>query len=73
MYDEFVVDNARHLDGVNKALFSIEKALKSSFKTDSVEIDIFRAELIRRALCHDFNKFSDINNLATSSLQLIDD
>ena len=63
MYDEFVIDNARHIDGVKKALFSIEKALKSSFKTEIVEIDIFRAELIRRALCHDFNKFSDINTL----------
>ena len=62
MYDEFVIDNARHIDGVKKALFSIEKALTSSFKTESVEIDIFRAELTRRALCHDFNKFSDINN-----------
>ena len=59
MYDEFVIDNARHIDGVKKALFSIEKALTSSFKTESVEIDIFRAELIRRALCHDFNKFSE--------------
>ena len=27
MYDEFVVDNAKRIDGVRNALFSIEKAL----------------------------------------------
>ena len=58
MYDEIVEISKRHIDGVKQALYSIEKALKSSFMTDLVEIDMFRAELIRRALCHDSDKYS---------------
>ena len=58
MYDEIVEISKRHIDGVKEALFSIEKALKSSFMADLVEIDMFRAELIRRALCHDSDKYS---------------
>ena len=64
MYDEFVESNLRHVRGVRKALLSIEKALKLSFHANNTEIDIFRAELIRRALCHDHDKFSDLANFA---------
>ena len=58
MYDEIVEISIRHIDGVKQALYSVERALKSSFMTDLVEIDMFRAELIRRALCHDSDKYS---------------
>ncbi len=62
MYDEIVEISKRHIDGVKQALYSIEKALKSSLMTDLVEIDMFRSELIRRALCHDSDKYSCLDS-----------
>lgn len=63
MYIQFVLDAIRHVDRVREALFSIECSLSKFNKDDNCCVNIFRAELIRRALIHDNDKFRDVNEI----------
>lgn len=60
MYIQFALDAIRHIDRVREAMFSIECTLGKFNKDDNDCVNIFRAELIRRALIHDSDKFREV-------------
>ena len=60
MFVEFALKAKEHTSCVQKALFSIESSLGKFNKDDNVYVNIFRAELIRRALIHDIDKCADV-------------
>ena len=55
-YIEFAVTAKAHVQLVQDALFSIESSLEKIAANDNKYVNIFRAELIRRALIHDNDK-----------------
>lgn len=59
-YIEFAIRAKAHLQRVQEALFSIENALKQMSANENNHINIFRAELIRRALIHDYDKCVEV-------------
>ena len=60
MFIEFALKAKEHTSCVQKALFSIESSLGKFNKDDNDYVNIFRAELIRRALLHDIDKCADV-------------
>ena len=63
MYDEYIkfaVTAKAHLQLVQDALFSIEHSLEKIAANDNKYVNIFRAELIRRALIHDYDKCVEV-------------
>ena len=60
MFIEFALKAKEHTSCVQQALFSIECSLGEFNKDDNVYVNIFRAELIRRALIHDIDKCADV-------------
>ena len=60
MFVEFALKAKEHTSCVQKALFSIESSLGKFNKDDNVYVNIFRAELIRRALIHDIDKCEEV-------------
>ena len=59
-YIEFAVRAKEHVKRVQEALFSIECYLGKCNKEANNYVNIFRAELIRRALIHDNDKCEDV-------------
>ena len=59
-YIDFAVTAKAHVRLVQDALFSIESSLDKIAANDNKCVNIFRAELIRRALIHDNDKFDDV-------------
>ena len=59
-YIEFAVRAKAHLLRVQDALFSIETSLEKIAANDNEYVNIFRAELIRRALIHDYDKCAEV-------------
>ena len=60
MFVEFALKAKEHTSCVQEALFSIESSLGKFNKDDNDYVNIFRAELIRRALIHDIDKCADV-------------
>ena len=60
MFVEFALKAKEHTSCVQKALFSIESSLGKFNKDDNDYVNIFRAELIRRALIHDNDKCEEV-------------
>ena len=63
MYEEYIAFAVRakaHVRLVQDALFSIESSLKKIAANDNKFVNIFRAELIRRALIHDNDKCEEV-------------
>lgn len=63
MYEEYIAFAVRakaHLQLVQEALFSIESSLEKIAANDNKYVNIFRAELIRRALIHDSDKCEEV-------------
>ena len=63
MYEEYIAFAVRakaHLQLVQEALFSIESSLEKIAGNDNKYVNIFRAELIRRALIHDSDKCEEV-------------
>ena len=60
MYIQFALDAIRHVDRVREALLSIECSLRKFNEDDNDCVNIFRAELIRRALIHDNDKCEEV-------------
>ena len=60
MFIEFALKAKEHTSCVQQALFSIECSLGEFNKDDNVYVNIFRAELIRRALIHDNDKCEEV-------------
>ena len=56
MFIEFALKAKEHTNCVQEALFSIEHSLGKFNKNNNDYVNIFRAELIRRALIHDNDK-----------------
>ena len=61
MFIEFAVKAKKHTSRVQEALYSIESFLEKLNEDDNDYVNIFRAELIRRALIHDNDKCEDVN------------
>ena len=59
MYIEFALRAREHVNRVQRVLFSIENTLKTFHGDDNDNVNIIRAELIRRALIHDNDKCED--------------
>ena len=59
-YIDFAVTAKAHVRIVQDALFSIESSLEKIAANYNKCVNIFRAELIRRALIHDNDKFDDV-------------
>ena len=59
-YIDFAVKAKAHARLVQDALFSIESALEKMTTTSNDYVNIFRAELIRRALIHDTDKCANV-------------
>ena len=63
MYEEYIAFAIRakaHVQRVQNALFSIESSLEKIAANENKYVNIFRAELIRRALIHDNDKCEEI-------------
>ena len=60
MFIEFALKAKEHTSRVQDALFSIESSLEKIAANDNKYVNIFRAELIRRALIHDNDKCEDV-------------
>ena len=63
MYEEYIafaVTAKAHVQLVQDALFSIESSLEKIAANDNKYVNIFRAELIRRALIHDNDKCEEV-------------
>ena len=63
MYEEYIAFATRakvHLQRVQDALFSIESSLEELGANNNKYVNIFRAELIRRALIHDYDKCVEV-------------
>ena len=63
MYEEYItfaVKAKAHMQLVQDALFSIESSLEKIAANDNKCVNIFRAELIRRALIHDHDKCEEV-------------
>ena len=60
MFVEFALKAKEHTSCVQEALFSIESSLGKFNKDDNDYVNIFRAELIRRALIHDNDKCEEV-------------
>ena len=59
-YIAFAVRAKAHVQRVQNALFSIENSLEKIAANDNKYVNIFRAELIRRALIHDNDKCAEV-------------
>ena len=59
-YIAFAVRAKAHVQRVQNALFSIENSLEKIAANDNKYVNIFRAELIRRALIHDNDKCEEV-------------
>ena len=59
-YITFAVKAKAHVRLVQDALFSIESSLEKIAANDNKHVNIFRAELIRRALIHDNDKCEQV-------------
>ena len=59
-YIDFAVTAKAHVKLVQDALFSIESSLEKIAANDNRYVNIFRAELIRRALIHDHDKCEEV-------------
>ena len=59
-YIAFAVRAKAHVQRVQNALFSIENSLEKIAANDNKYVNIFRAELIRRALVHDYDKCAEV-------------
>ena len=59
-YIDFAVTAKAHVGLVQNALFSIESSLEKIAANDNKCVNIFRAELIRRALIHDNDKCEEV-------------
>ena len=59
-YIAFAVRAKAHVQRVQNALFSIENSLEKIAANDYKNVNIFRAELIRRALIHDNDKCAEV-------------
>ena len=60
MFIEFALKAKEHTSRVQEALFSIECSLGEFNRDDNDYVNIFRAELIRRALIHDNDKCEEV-------------
>ena len=59
-YIDFAIKAKAHVRLVQDALFSIESSLEKIAANDNKYVNIFRAELIRRALIHDNDKCEEV-------------
>jgi len=59
-YIAFAVRAKAHMQRVQNALFSIENSLEKIAANGNKYVNVFRAELIRRALIHDNDKCAEV-------------
>ena len=62
-YLDLALSVRKHVKGVQDALYSIEESLGQRDKNSNDYVNIFRAELIRRALIHDSDKCGNVNSV----------